>query len=440
MLGPRFEPEERPEDEWRDAVRAAVDGSGSTTDGQRRPARELPERRRRLVGDRRCDAVGRRPRQHLVDRLRAEGPRARDRSRRPAVCAPGRRAVWDGLPRANPRAERARAAAEGGLAPRGARRRSSRHLDVPDLPRGAARDAGDAERDGRRRDLRRLSTLPRMAHRTCARNASSSAPPHARACRRTRCAPREPGPAARPTAQPLEVHAGGRTAAARALPRLLELLLGAELGELLVPGNRRRESTTRSRCIARTCRATAAGTSSPPPLSRREDVPSVPEPYVHGQDEHGSVCRGTGAAPRRRAGRARRQDSVRPEAEAVAAQVHLQAEPGGNAPTRHHLAAQGGLRRSCRSWLVGELAPLVDDLLSESTLRRRGLVDPAVVARLRAENDAGTADNSLRLYALLSLDSGVARSSTAPGASRQSTTSQRRIRPSRRPESPSEAR
>jgi hypothetical protein len=38
------------------------------------------------------------------------------------------------------------------------------------------------------------------------------------------------------------------------------------------------------------------------------------------------------------------------------------------------------------------------------TLLDRGFVDPAVVARLRAENSAGIADNSLRLYALLSLE------------------------------------
>jgi len=65
---------------------------------------------------------------------------------------------------------------------------------------------------------------------------------------------------------------------------------------------------------------------------------------------------------------------------------------------------KAGFGAPLRSWLVGELAPLVDELLSEQTLRRRGFVDPAVVARLRSENDAGIADNSLRLYALLSLE------------------------------------
>jgi asparagine synthase (glutamine-hydrolysing) len=65
---------------------------------------------------------------------------------------------------------------------------------------------------------------------------------------------------------------------------------------------------------------------------------------------------------------------------------------------------KAGFGAPIRSWLVGDLAPLVDDLLSEETLRRRGLVDPAHVARMRAENAAGRADYILQLYALLSLE------------------------------------
>jgi asparagine synthase (glutamine-hydrolysing) len=65
---------------------------------------------------------------------------------------------------------------------------------------------------------------------------------------------------------------------------------------------------------------------------------------------------------------------------------------------------KAGFGAPVRSWLTGDLAPLVEDLLSGPTLESRGLVDPAVVARLRTENAAGAADNSLRLYALLSLE------------------------------------
>ncbi len=65
---------------------------------------------------------------------------------------------------------------------------------------------------------------------------------------------------------------------------------------------------------------------------------------------------------------------------------------------------KAGFGAPVRSWLVKDLAPLVDDLLSEETIRARGLVDPAAVARLRADNSAGRADNALQIYALLSLE------------------------------------
>jgi asparagine synthase (glutamine-hydrolysing) len=65
---------------------------------------------------------------------------------------------------------------------------------------------------------------------------------------------------------------------------------------------------------------------------------------------------------------------------------------------------KAGFGAPVRAWLTGDLAPLVDDLLSERALRERGLVDPVAVRRLWADNAAGRADNSLRLYALLSLE------------------------------------
>jgi asparagine synthase (glutamine-hydrolysing) len=65
---------------------------------------------------------------------------------------------------------------------------------------------------------------------------------------------------------------------------------------------------------------------------------------------------------------------------------------------------KAGFGAPVRSWLVGDLAPLADELLSPQTLKDRGLVDPDVVRRLRQENDSGVADNSLRLYALMTLE------------------------------------
>jgi asparagine synthase (glutamine-hydrolysing) len=65
---------------------------------------------------------------------------------------------------------------------------------------------------------------------------------------------------------------------------------------------------------------------------------------------------------------------------------------------------KAGFGAPIRAWLDNDLAPLLDDLLSAGTIRRRGFVEPAVVQMLREENRAGRADNSLQLYALLSLE------------------------------------
>lgn len=65
---------------------------------------------------------------------------------------------------------------------------------------------------------------------------------------------------------------------------------------------------------------------------------------------------------------------------------------------------KAGFGAPVRSWLAKDLAPLVNDLLSPATIAARGLVDPAEVQRLRAADRSGAADNSLRLYALVTLE------------------------------------
>jgi asparagine synthase (glutamine-hydrolysing) len=65
---------------------------------------------------------------------------------------------------------------------------------------------------------------------------------------------------------------------------------------------------------------------------------------------------------------------------------------------------KAGFGAPVRSWLSGPLMPMVNDLLSPATLRRRGFFDSDAVMRLHAENTAGAADNSLRLYALISFE------------------------------------
>ncbi len=74
----------------------------------------------------------------------------------------------------------------------------------------------------------------------------------------------------------------------------------------------------------------------------------------------------------------------------------------GVLPGRDHLATEGRLQRArCTAWLAGPLRPMVDDLLSPDAVRARGIFDPAGVESIIDDNTAGTADNALRIWALL---------------------------------------
>ena len=65
---------------------------------------------------------------------------------------------------------------------------------------------------------------------------------------------------------------------------------------------------------------------------------------------------------------------------------------------------KAGFGAPVRAWLVGELKPMVDDLLSPAAIKQRGLFDPREVTRLIAANRAGHEDNALRIWALLTLE------------------------------------
>jgi asparagine synthase (glutamine-hydrolysing) len=67
---------------------------------------------------------------------------------------------------------------------------------------------------------------------------------------------------------------------------------------------------------------------------------------------------------------------------------------------------KAGFGAPVRAWLTGdgELAPLVHDLLSADRVRARGLLDPGEVKRIIAANEAGTEDNALRIWALLTFE------------------------------------
>lgn len=63
-----------------------------------------------------------------------------------------------------------------------------------------------------------------------------------------------------------------------------------------------------------------------------------------------------------------------------------------------------GFGAPLRRWMRHELRELLGDLLSEASLRRRGLFDPAAVQRLIADNDAGRVDASYTLLSLLCIE------------------------------------
>ena len=65
---------------------------------------------------------------------------------------------------------------------------------------------------------------------------------------------------------------------------------------------------------------------------------------------------------------------------------------------------KAGFGAPLRSWLAGDLAPMLDDVLSPHAVRQRGLFDPAEVRRLVAAMRSGQEDNALRLWALLTLE------------------------------------
>jgi asparagine synthase (glutamine-hydrolysing) len=65
---------------------------------------------------------------------------------------------------------------------------------------------------------------------------------------------------------------------------------------------------------------------------------------------------------------------------------------------------KAGFGAPVRSWLVGELKPMVEDLLSPRVIAARGLFEVDEVQRLVADNEAGREDNALRIWALMTLE------------------------------------
>lgn len=65
---------------------------------------------------------------------------------------------------------------------------------------------------------------------------------------------------------------------------------------------------------------------------------------------------------------------------------------------------KAGFGAPIRSWLRGPLRPMIDDLLSEETINRRGLFRPAEVRRIIDANLSGREDYNLQVFQLLTLE------------------------------------
>lgn len=65
---------------------------------------------------------------------------------------------------------------------------------------------------------------------------------------------------------------------------------------------------------------------------------------------------------------------------------------------------KAGFSAPIRSWIRGSLRPLIDDLLSEETVKKRGLFDPNEVRRLIELNESGKEDLNLQIFQLLTFE------------------------------------
>ena len=65
---------------------------------------------------------------------------------------------------------------------------------------------------------------------------------------------------------------------------------------------------------------------------------------------------------------------------------------------------KAGFGAPIRTWIVSDLKEMIDDLLSEATVRRRGFFEPAYVRKIIQENSAGRNDYNYLIYILLSFE------------------------------------
>jgi asparagine synthase (glutamine-hydrolysing) len=65
---------------------------------------------------------------------------------------------------------------------------------------------------------------------------------------------------------------------------------------------------------------------------------------------------------------------------------------------------KAGFGAPIRNWLHADLRELIDDLLSDASVRRRGYFDPSAIVRMRDEDRSGAADHAYRIWTLLTIE------------------------------------
>jgi asparagine synthase (glutamine-hydrolysing) len=65
---------------------------------------------------------------------------------------------------------------------------------------------------------------------------------------------------------------------------------------------------------------------------------------------------------------------------------------------------KAGFGAPVRSWLRGQLRPMVDDLLSDERLRARGIFEPSGIREIIDANTSGREDYSLQIFQLLNFE------------------------------------
>jgi hypothetical protein len=119
------------------------------------------------------------------------------------------------------------------------------------------------------------------------------------------------------------------------------------------------------------------------------------------QDVDGGESRSARAVPESRDDRDGRTHAAATETARAEAEVRSEASARRRVAEGCGLAEEGGVWGADRSWLRGPLRPLIAILLSEETVKRRGIFRPKEVKRVLDANFSGREDYNLQVFNLL---------------------------------------